>query len=111
MKTFITFEDFKRLDIRVGTIIAINLFEKAKKPAYQIDIDFGVLGIKKTSAQLTKLYKESDLLHQQVLAVVNFPKKQIANFMSECLILGAVNGLDVTILNPEEKVPNGTVVA
>jgi tRNA-binding protein len=105
------FDDFKKVDIRVGTIIAVKTFEKAKKPAYQIDIDFGVLGIKKTSAQLTKLYKESDLLHQQVLAVVNFPKKQIANFMSECLILGAVNGLDVTILNPEEKVPNGTVVA
>jgi tRNA-binding protein len=111
MKTSIMFDDFKKVDIRVGTIIAVKTFEKAKKPAYQIDIDFGVLGIKKTSAQLTKLYKESDLLHQQVLAVVNFPKKQIANFMSECLILGAVNGLDVTILNPEEKVPNGTVVA
>tara|TARA_R110002012_G_scaffold139590_5_gene296989 strand:+ start:1557 stop:1877 length:321 start_codon:yes stop_codon:yes gene_type:complete len=105
------FDDFKKVDIRVGTIIAVKTFEKAKKPAYQIDIDFGVLGIKKTSAQLTKLYKKSDLLNQQVLAVVNFPKKQIANFMSECLILGAVNGLDVTILNPEEKVLNGTVVA
>lgn len=111
MKTSIMFDDFKKVDIRVGTIIAVKTFEKAKKPAYQIDIDFGVLGIKKTSAQLTKLYKKSDLLNQQVLAVVNFPKKQIANFMSECLILGAVNGLDVTILNPEEKVLNGTVVA
>ena len=111
MKTFITFEDFKRLDIRVGTIIAINLFEKAKKPAYQIQIDFGPLGIKKTSAQLTLKYKEEDLFLKQVLAIVNFPKKQIANFMSECLILGAVDAGKVTILNPETKVPNGTIVS
>jgi tRNA-binding protein len=111
MKTFITFEDFKRLDIRVGTIIAINLFEKAKKPAYQIQIDFGPLGIKKTSAQLTLKYKEEDLLLKQVLAIVNFPKKQIANYMSECLILGAVDAGEVTILNPETKVPNGTIVS
>ncbi|PSG86329.1 tRNA-binding protein [Aurantibacter aestuarii] len=111
MKTSITFEDFKKVDIRVGTVVKVEKFEKAKKPAFQIYVDFGTLGVLKTSAQLTVLYKEDDLLHQQVLAVVNFPKKQIANFMSECLILGAVNGAEVTILNPEFKVPNGTVVS
>ena len=107
MKTSITFEDFKKVDIRVGTVVKVEKFEKAKKPAFQIYVDFGTLGVLKTSAQLTVLYKEDDLLHQQVLAVVNFPKKQIANFMSECLVLGAVNGKDVILISPDDKVEDG----
>ncbi|MBD0833303.1 tRNA-binding protein [Aestuariibaculum sediminum] len=110
MDTTITFEDFTKIDLRVGTIIAINDFPQARKPAYQLIIDFGSLGIKKTSAQITTLYQPKDLLNRQIVAVVNFPKKQIANFMSECLILGAVQGKDVILLNPENRVSNGSVV-
>ncbi|MEY8868104.1 MULTISPECIES: tRNA-binding protein [Flavobacteriaceae] len=109
--TIITFEDFSKVDIRVGTIIEVNDFPKARRPAYQLTIDFGDLGIKKSSAQITTLYTKSELLNRQILAVVNFPKKQIANFMSECLLLGAVNGKDVILLNPEQKVKNGETVA
>jgi len=109
--TIITFEDFSKVDIRVGTIIEVNDFPKARRPAYQLTIDFGDLGIKKSSAQITTLYTKSELLNRQILAVVNFPKKQIANFMSECLLLGAVNGKDVILLNPEQKVINGETVA
>ncbi len=111
MNETITFEDFIKVDIRVGTIIEINDFPEARNPAYQLKIDFGDLGIKKTSAQITTLYNKEDLLNRQILAVINFPKKQIAKFMSECLVLGAVNGKDVILLNPEEKVRNGTVVS
>lgn len=111
MKAEITFEDFSKPDLRVGTIIEVNDFPEARKPAYQLTIDFGDLGIKKTSAQVTTLYKKEDLLHKQIVAVVNFPKKQIANFMSACLILGAVNGKDVILLNPETPVKNGSVVS
>ncbi len=111
MNEAITFEDFTKVDIRVGTIIEINDFPEARNPAYQLKIDFGDLGIKKTSAQITTLYNKEDLLNRQILAVINFPKKQIAKFMSECLVLGAVNGKDVILLNPEEKVRNGTVVS
>ena len=106
----ISFEDFKKVDIRIGTIIEVNDFKKAIKPAYQIKIDFGTLGIKKTSAQITYLYKKEDLINKQVLAVVNFKPKQIANFMSECLILGIQEGKKVTLLQPKDKVLNGTVV-
>ncbi len=111
MNEAITFEDFTKVDIRVGTIIEINDFPEARNPAYQLKIDFGDLGIKKTSAQITTLYNKEDLLNRQILAVINFPKKQIAKFMSECLVLGVVNGKDVILLNPEEKVRNGTVVS
>lgn len=111
MDETITFEDFLKTDLRVGTIIEVNDFPKARKPAYQLTIDFGDLGIKKTSAQVTTLYQKEDLLNKQIVAVVNFPKKQIANFMSECLILGAVNEKDVILLNPEHKVKNGSVVS
>jgi len=110
MKEIISFEDFQKVDIRVGTIIAIKNFEKARKPAYQIKIDFGDLGIKKTSAQITTLYQKEDLLHRQVLAVVNFKPKQIANFMSACLILGIQDGKDVTLLQSKDKVKDGSVV-
>ncbi len=110
MKETITFEDFGKVDWRVGTIIEVNDFPEARNPAYQLVIDFGELGIKKSSAQITTLYKKEDLLQKQVVAVVNFPKKQIAKFMSECLVVGAVNGKDVHLLNPEQKVKNGSAV-
>ena len=111
MNQAITFEDFTKVDLRVGTILEVKDFPKARNPAYQLTIDFGDLGIKKTSAQITMLYKKEDLLQKQIVAVVNFPKKQIANFMSECLVLGAVDGKDVILLNPENKVKNGTAVS
>lgn len=111
MDNIITFEDFTKVDFRVGTIVEVNDFPEARQPAYQLTIDFGDLGIKKSSAQITTLYKKEELLNRQIVAVVNFPKKQIAKFMSECLILGAVNGKDVILLNPENKVKNGSVVS
>lgn len=110
MNNTITFEDFTKVDLRVGTIIEVLDFPEARNPAYQLTIDFGALGIKKSSAQITTLYKKEDLLNRQIVAVVNFPKKQIAKFMSDCLVLGAVNGKDVILLNPDNKVKNGTSV-
>ncbi|MGV6831670.1 MAG: tRNA-binding protein [bacterium] len=110
MMETISFEDFQKVDIRVGTIIAVEDFPKARNPAFQITIDFGDLGIKKSSAQITSLYKKDTLLNKQILAVVNFPEKQIANFKSECLILGAMNSNDVILLQPELKIKNGTTV-
>jgi tRNA-binding protein len=111
MSNTITFEDFTKVDLRVGTILEVNDFPKARQPAYQLTIDFGDLGIKKSSAQITTLYTKEELLNRQIVATVNFPKKQIANFMSECLVMGAVNGNDVMLLKPEQKVKNGTSVA
>lgn len=111
MDGMITFEDFSKIDIRVGTITDVIDFEKAHKPAYQLTIDFGSLGIKKSSAQITTRYKKEDLIGRQITAVVNFPAKQIANFMSECLVLGAVDGKDVILLQPETKVSNGEKIA
>lgn len=111
MNEIITFEDFTKVDLRVGTIIEVNAFPEARNPAYQLTIDFGALGIKKSSAQITTLYKKEDLLQRQIVAVVNFPEKKIAKFMSQCLVLGAVNGKDVILLNPENKVKNGSVVS
>lgn len=110
MDNTITFDDFTKVDLRIGTIIEVNDFPEARNPAYQLTIDFGDLGIKKSSAQITTLYKKSDLLNHQIVAVVNFPRKQIAKFMSDCLVLGAVNGKDVVLLNPETKVKNGSSV-
>jgi len=105
---YITYEDFEKVDIRVGTITAVNDFPKARKPAYQLTIDFGNLGIKKTSAQITDIYKKEDLVDRQVIAVVNFKPKQIANFMSECLVLGIYNlENQVVLMQPEFTVPNG----
>lgn len=111
MNNTITFEDFTKVDLRVGTILEVNDFPEARKPAYQLTIDFGELGVRKSSAQITTLYQKEDLLNKQIVAVVNFPKKQIAKFMSECLVLGAVNGNNVILLNPEIKVKNGTAVS
>jgi tRNA-binding protein len=107
----ITFEDFTKVDLRVGTIVEVNDFPNAHKPAYQLTIDFGDLGIKKSSAQITTQYKKEDLENHQIVAVVNFPKKQIANFMSECLVVGAVKENDVFLLHPESKVKNGSQVS
>ena len=91
MSDIISFEDFTKVDIRIGTIIEVNDFSKARKPAYQLKIDFGELGIKNSSAQITDLYTKEDLLNRQITAIVNFKVKQIANFISECLVLGVAN--------------------
>lgn len=99
--------------MRIGTIIEAQIFEGAKKPAYQLRIDFGgELGIRKSSAQLTALYQPADLIGKQIVAVVNFPKKQIGNFMSECLVLGAVDGKGaVHLLTPDIECFNGLHIA
>jgi tRNA-binding protein len=110
MSDTITFEDFSKVDLRVGTITEVNDFPEARKPAYKLSIDFGDLGIKKTSAQITALYSKDDLLGKQIVANVNFSEKQIANFMSQCLVVGAVDSEKVILLSFEEKVPNGTPV-
>ena len=111
IKDTITFEDFTKVDLRVGTIIEVNDFPEARKPAYQLTIDFGDLGVKKSSAQITTQYSKNDLLNRQIVATVNFPKKQIAKFMSECLVMGAVKDNDVFLLHPEVKVKNGSQVS
>jgi len=104
----ISWEDFEKIDIRVGTIREVNDFPKAKKPAYQLIIDFGELGVKKSSAQITQLYKKEDILGQQVIAVVNFLPRQVANFLSECLVLGVyTDKKEVVLLTPQQKVGNG----
>lgn len=112
MKTEISWNDFEKIDIRVGTIIDAQPFEKAKNPAYKLWIDFGAeLGIKKTSAQITVLYDLENLIGKQIVAVVNFPPKQIADFMSECLVLGVVgNNKEVTLLTPGKAVENGLAI-
>ena len=110
MTNTITFEDFAKVDVRVGTIIEVHDFPEARNPAYKLTIDFGALGIKKSSAQITTLYTKDELLNKQILAVVNFPTKQIGKYISECLVLGAVDGKDVILLNPEHKVNNGSTV-
>lgn len=103
-----TFDDFMKLDIRVGTIIEAKVFEKAKRPAYQLKIDFGdEIGIKKSSAQITEVYQCGDLIGKQVLAVVNFPPRQIADFMSEVLVLGTYSKQGVVLIKPDEQVENG----
>ncbi len=103
-----TYTDFEKLDIRTGTIIGVSDFPEARNPAYQLMIDFGELGIKKSSAQITTLYSKEMLLNKQIIAVVNFPPKQIGKLMSECLVLGVVgNDRDVILLQPDTKVKNG----
>lgn len=97
----ITFDDFLKIDIRIGTILHAEPFPEARKPAYKLTIDFGPLGIKRTSAQITKRYALGDLPGKKIAAVVNFPPKQIANFMSECLVLGAVDGDEVFLLESD----------
>ena len=105
----ITWQDFEKIDIRTGTIIEVTEFPNARKPAYQLTIDFGELGIKRSSAQITALYTPEELAGRQVVAVVNFPVKQIANFFSECLVLGVyAEGDNVVLLQPDRKVINGS---
>ena len=111
MGELITFEDFRKVDLRIGTIVEVNDFPEARNPAYKLSIDFGDLGIKTSSAQITTLYTKEELLGKQIVAVVNFPKKQIANVMSECLVLGAIQGKDVILLNPETTTKNGVTVS
>ncbi|MEC3876544.1 tRNA-binding protein [Chryseobacterium salviniae] len=112
IKPEISWADFEKIDIRCGTILSANDFEKARNPSYQLEIDFGDLGIKKSSAQITSFYKKEELIGLQVLAVVNFPKKQIANFFSECLVLGVYgeDKTEVTLLTPSLPVKNGMQV-
>ena len=107
MENNLKWDEFLKVDMRVGTILSAEIFEKARKPAYILVVDFGSIGTKKTSAQITNLYQPADLIGKQVIAVINFPPKQIANIMSECLILGGVDGDDVTLLQPERRVENG----
>ncbi|WP_397445573.1 tRNA-binding protein [Polaribacter sp. R77954] len=112
MKAEITFDDFLKVDIRVGTIIEVNDFPKARKPAYQLKVDFGDLGIKKSSAQITDLYTKEALLQKQVAAIVNFKPRQIANFLSEILILGIYNvDGNVVLLQPSQPIKNATQIS
>lgn len=112
IKSEISWEDFEKIDARCGTIISVKDLEKARNPAYQLEIDFGDLGIKRSSAQVTTLYQKEELIGLQILAVVNLPKKQIANFFSECLVLGVYgeNKKDVTLLTPSLPAKNGMQV-
>jgi len=105
----VSWSDFEKVDMRVGTILAVADFPEARKPAYQLTIDFGKnIGIRKSSAQITKRYTQESLIGRQIVAVVNFPKKQIGKFMSECLVLGAVGEEgDVVLLAPDFKIENG----
>ena len=104
----ITWDDFEKVEMRIGTILSAAPFEKATKPAYQLAIDFGELGIKNSSAQITALYTLEELTGKQVIAVVNFPPKQIANFFSECLVLGVYDeNNNVVLLQPNKAVKNG----
>ncbi len=104
----VNFEDFMKLDIRVGEIIKVEFFEKAKKPAYKLLVDFGnEVGIKKSSAQITECYKEEELVDKQVLGVVNFPPRQIADFMSEVLVLGIYSTQGVVLIQPQQPVKKG----
>ena len=111
-KTLINWEDFLKVDIRVGTIIKAEKFSEAKKPSYKIYVDFGELGIKKSSAQITKNYTINNLIGKQITAVVNFPNKQIANIQSEFLVLGAVNNDkdDIILIQPSIKTRNGSII-
>ncbi|PWH87007.1 tRNA-binding protein [Brumimicrobium oceani] len=107
----IDWKDFEKIEMRIGTILTAENFEEARNPAYKMTIDFGEFGIRKTSAQITKLYNPEELIGKQIVAVMNFPPKQIANIMSECLVLGGVEGEGkVILLQPEQGVKNGTKV-
>ncbi|BDI15755.1 tRNA-binding protein [Nostoc cf. commune SO-36] len=104
----VTYDDFEKVEIHIGKIIKVEEFPKAKKPAYKLWIDFGDLGIKKSSAQITKLYKQEELINRLILAVTNFPPRQVANFISEVLVLGVVlDGGEVVLIQPDRDVAVG----
>ena len=103
----INWSDFTKVEMRVGTIISAELFKEARNPAYKIVVDFGEFGTRKSSAQITKLYSPEDIIGKQVIAVINFPPKQIATLKSECLVMGAVNGQEVTLLTTDKPAQNG----
>ncbi len=109
MSETINWNDFEKVEMRIGTILSVLDFPKAKNPSYQLTIDFGeTIGIRKTSAQITKVYTKEELVSKQVVAVINFPPKQIANFMSECLLLGSLGQeSEIVLLSSDKKVPNG----
>ncbi len=108
----INFEDFLKVDIRIGTILEVHDFPKAKKPAYQLKIDLGELGIKKSSAQITHLYLKDELIGKQVSCLINLKPRQIANFMSQCLVLGVYNeSNEVVLLTASHKCANGTQIS
>ncbi len=112
MTESISFDAFSKLDLRVGTIIDVNDFPKARKPAYQLKIDFGDLGIKQSSAQITENYTKKDLLKRQIIAVVNFKPKQIAHFFSDCLVLGVPDDKGaIVLLKVGKACKNGQVVS
>lgn len=107
----LSWSEFAKVEMLVGTVVQAEIFKEALNPAIKMLIDFGPLGVKKTSAQLTKLYTPDALIGKQVVAVVNFPKKQIATIMSECLVLGGLgDDKEVTIISPERMVLNGTKI-
>ena len=107
----ISWSDFEKVDMRAGTIVSVDDFPEARKPAYKLKIDFGEFGIKQSSAQITGLYSKEDLLNKQIIAVVNFPPKQIANFLSECLVMGVyAKDNSVVLLKPERETINGMKV-
>lgn len=111
LNTMISWEDFEKIEMRTGTIINALDFPKARKPAYQLTIDFGELGIKQSSAQITHHYNKEELVGKQIIAVVNFPPKQIANFISECLVLGVYDEHNqVILLQPDKKTANGLLI-
>ncbi len=108
----LTWEEFEGVEMRVGTIVEVEEFPKARNPSWKLRIDFGDFGILKSSAQIVDLYGKDDLLERQVVAVINFPKKQIGSFMSECLVLGVIGDeKGVVLLSPEQKVKNGSRIA
>lgn len=108
MEKELSYEDFRKVDIRVGTVVDVQDFPEARNPSYKLTIDFGEeIGVRKSAAQLAHLYKKEELLGRQVLAVVNFPKKQIANFLSECLVTGVDTDSGVALIEPDRKVEKG----
>lgn len=107
----ISWDDFEKVDMRVGTILEVEDFPEARRPAYKLKVDFGEeIGIRKSSAQITTLYSKEQLKGRQVIAVINFPPKQIGPFMSECLVMGVYQNQDVVLLQPESTVENGAKI-
>jgi tRNA-binding protein len=103
----IQWNDFEKVDLRIGTILKAEDFPEAKKPAYKLTIDFGEFGIKKSSAQITQLYTKKELIGKQIIAVTNFPPKQVANFMSECLVTGFYEKEGIVLATIDKNVKNG----